>query len=97
MRLFIHGLVNADQFSIYLNGVSIMDEESRTYFHDSVEPFVGRWVEINLDKIRPQIGDNVVEIELHRRGANDVSNPAAAHGTGLAQPFTVDEVELLLE
>jgi len=97
LRLFIHGLVNADQFSIYLNGVSIMDEESRTYFHDSVEPFVGRWVEINLDKIRPQIGDNVVEIELHRRGANDVSNPAAAHGTGLAQPFTVDEVELLLE
>ena len=34
MRLFIVGLVDADQFTVYLNNESVMDEESGRYFHD---------------------------------------------------------------
>ena len=57
----------------------------------------GRWVEFALQEVRPQLGENTIEIELHRRVANDVGNPNAAHGTGLAQPFVVNEVELIVE
>lgn len=97
LRLFVKGLVNADQFTVYLNDHSVMDEESGRYFHDVRDLATGRWVEFALQNVRPQVGDNVIEIELHRRGANSVSNPSAAHGTGLAQPFVVDEVELIVD
>ena len=97
LRLFINGLVEADQFTVCLNDQSLMAEPSRRYFHDSVHPETGRWVEFTLQAIRPQKGDNLLEIELHRRGANDLGNPSAAHGTGLVQPFIVEEVELIVE
>lgn len=96
LRLFVTGLVDADQFTIYLNERSIMHEQSRRYFDDVITPEAGRWVEITLADVRPNMGENVIEIDLHRRGANDVSNPAAAHGTGLAQPFVVEDVELII-
>ncbi len=97
LRLFVRGLVDADEFTVYLNDQSVMAESSRRYFHDALHPETGRWVEFALERIRPQTGDNLLEIELHRRGANDVSNPNAAHGTGLVQPFIVEEVELIIE
>jgi hypothetical protein len=96
LRLFVIGLVDADQFTVYLNDHSVMEEESTRYFHDVHDLASGRWVDFSLQKVRPQMGENLIEIELHRRGANDVSNPAAAHGTGLAQPFVVDEMEMIV-
>ena len=94
LRLFVRGLVDADQFTIYLNDQSVMTESCSHHFHDTLPPETGRWVEFALQSVRPQMGDNLLEVELHRRGANDVSNPSAAHGTGLVQPFIVEDVEL---
>ena len=96
LRLFIIGLVDADQFTVYLNDQSVMEEESSRYFHDVHDLATGRWIDVSLQEVRPQIGENLIEVELRRRGANDVSNPAAAHGTGLSQPFVVDEVEMIV-
>jgi hypothetical protein len=97
LRMFIRGLVNADYFVAYLNGVSIMAEASSRYFHDTIPQEVGRWVEFVLDTIQPQPGNNVVGIELLRRGVNDLTNPSSAHGTGLIEPFIVEEVEILFD
>jgi len=96
LRLFIRGLVDADLYTVYLNDQSVMAQSSKRYFHDILQPEIGRWVEFSLESARPQMGDNLVEVELHRRAANDVSNPSAAHGTGLVQLFIVDQMELIV-
>lgn len=96
LRLFLIGLVDADQFAVYLNDQSVMAAESTRYYHDVHAPATGRWIDFSLQRVRPQMGENLIEVELRRRAANDVSNPHAAHGTGLSQPFIVDEVELIV-
>ena len=48
LRLFVRGLVDADRFTVYLNDQSVMAESCRRYFHDTLHPEIGRWMEFAL-------------------------------------------------
>jgi hypothetical protein len=74
LRLAISDLVGADKLDIRLNGAALDDESCTRSGILSIEPYMGQWLDYDLQKVRPRQGDNVLEITLVGRPTNIASD-----------------------
>ena len=85
LKLGVTNLVSADRFEVWLNGKSLSGEAcQRTGIH-SIDPYAGLWLEFHLEQLRPQKGENLLEVSLQER-------PEKMEGG-----VTVEDVELIVE
>ena len=70
MRLGIEDLLTADKLDIRLNGHSLADETCTRESLRTNDPYGGQWLSFDLCSVRPQQGDNVLDIALIERPAN---------------------------
>jgi hypothetical protein len=85
LRINIRDLVSEDRLSILLNGQSLSRETCLRDYGGAIAPYIGQWLEIHLENVRPRQGGNLLEISLDRRAE------------GLVSPLSVDEVEIIVE
>ena len=74
LRLAISDLVGADKLDIRLNGAALEGEALTRSGILSIEPYMGQWLDYDLQKVRPRQGDNVLEITLVGRPTNIASD-----------------------
>jgi hypothetical protein len=70
LRLAITDVLAADRLDIRLNGAALDDEVCTRSGILSIEPYMGQWLNYDLQKVRPRQGDNVLEIALLSRPTN---------------------------
>jgi len=70
MRLGIEDLLTADKLDIRLNGHSLAGETCTRESLRTNDPYGGQWLSFDLCSVRPQQGDNVLDIALIERPAN---------------------------
>ncbi len=85
LKILIARLVSAHKLTLLLNGESIARENLRRDYGDKVGPYLGQWLEFDLQDVRPRKGDNVLEISLDDRPET------------LAGPITIEDVEVVIE
>ena len=85
IRIKIDNLVSADRLTVLLNGSSLDRESCQRDFSNRNAPYVGQWLQFQLEEIRPRKGENVLAISLDRRPA------------GLEGGVTIQNVEVLVE
>ena len=85
LRISVTDLVGADRLEVALNGESLAGEVCRRSAFRRVDPYVGQWVEFQLEKVRPAQGDNVLEVTLRERPPN------------LHSGVVVEDVEVVVE
>ena len=74
LRLAISDLVGADKLDIRLNGAALDAVSCTRSGILSIEPYMGQWLDYDLQKVRPRQGDNVLEITLVGRPTNIASD-----------------------
>ena len=84
LRLGVTNLISGDSLAITLNGQSLEQESWKREFIRNRDPYAGQWLEIDLRKVRPAKGSNVLEVKLEGRPE------------GFAGKITVEEVEVLV-
>ncbi len=86
-RLLINitDVVEADRISFWLNGQQLDGETCVRSYAGSVAPYAGRWLEFELSSVKPQRGENLLEVAL-------VSRPEGLVGT-----LIIEDVELKVE
>jgi len=85
LKINIRDLVSEDRLSMLLNGQSLSNETCRRDYGGAIAPYVGQWLEFQLENVRPRQGANLLEISLDRRAG------------GLVSPLIVEEVEIIVE
>ena len=90
LRIYLTNSVSADEFTVLLNGQSLSNEMCRRIRktkHDTFPHSAPRnyWLDFELSTIRPQKGQNTLEISLDKRPP------------GLVGSVTVEEVEIFVE
>ena len=85
LRIGISNLVTADRLEILLNGTSLLHEPCRRTPIRSRYPYAGQMLEFHLEKVRPQKGQNLLEISLQERPA------------GFEGGIVVEDVEILVK
>ena len=85
LKINIRDLVSEDRLSMLLNGQSLSNETCLRDYGGAIAPYVGQWLEFQLENVRPRQGANLLEISLDRRAGELVS------------PLSVDEVEIVVE
>ncbi|MCZ6679904.1 MAG: hypothetical protein O7E52_21940 [Candidatus Poribacteria bacterium] len=81
----ISNLVTADRLELRLNGKSLENETCRRTCIRPNDPYAGQWLEFDLEKVRPEKGQNVLEIALQERPA------------GFVGGVTIEDVEILVK
>ncbi len=84
IRMAIAGTVSADRYVMRLNGESLAAEPC-TRSHLGRSLYDGQWLEIRLQKVRPQRGENVLEVGLLERPED------------FRSPVTIQDVEIITE
>ena len=84
LRLAITDLTSADRLDLQLNGVSLADVPRRRSPIRSIDPYSGEWLELDLRRVPPQRGRNVLQLTLQSRPE------------GLESPLKLEDVELLV-
>jgi hypothetical protein len=85
LRLNIRDLVSADRLALLLNGQSLAGETCLRSSSDPIAPYMGQWLELHLRDVRPQKGQNLLEVSLDRRAE------------GLMSPLVVEDAEIIVE
>ena len=85
LRINISQLVSADHITLLLNGRSLAGETCLRSSSEPIAPFWGQWLELQLRDVRPQKGQNLLEVSLDRRAE------------GLMSPLVVEDVEIIVE
>ncbi len=82
LRLNITDLVEADKITLRLNGKSLENETcTRNYGHWNA-PYIGQWLTLHLETVKPVVGENVLELILDSRPPD------------LASPIRLNDVEI---
>ena len=68
-----------------MNGQSLAEERCGRGIIRSRDPYAGQWLEFHLERVRPQKGENVLEVALKERPA------------GFVGGVIVEDVEILVE
>jgi hypothetical protein len=85
LRMKFHDIVSADKITLKLNGESLAGEPCRRTFGETVAPYLGMWIEFDLQTVRPTHGHNDLEFVLDERAE------------GLLSPLTIEDVEIVVE
>ena len=85
LRLNVGNLVSADRIALLLNGRSLDSEPVTRSFGGQIAPYEAQWLDIELQRVRPRKGDNVLEIALESRA------------NGLEGAIRVEDFELIVE
>lgn len=70
LRLGITDLLAADKLDVRLNGHSIAHVPQARSNLRNVDPYGGQWLDFDLRNIRPQQGENVIDVALTSRPPN---------------------------
>ncbi|MBI4552740.1 MAG: hypothetical protein HY710_10795 [Candidatus Latescibacteria bacterium] len=85
LRIGVSNSVSADVLDVWLNGQSLAAERGTRAAIRSLDPYSGLWLEFDLDRVRPQQGQNLLELSLRGRPP------------GLEGGITVEDVEVIVE
>ena len=85
LRLNIASLVTGDRLVLRLNGESLEGEVWRRWHSHNLAPYSGQWLEIELTRVMPRRGTNVLDVSLEAR-------PKDLFGA-----ITVEDVEMIVE
>ena len=67
LRVNLQNSVSADDVAMALNGDPLEGETAALSYGGLVAPYESQWLEIELEKVRPQKGRNILEVTLHSR------------------------------
>ena len=67
LRVNLFNTVSGDDVTMAMNGDSLTGETAVRSYGGVVAPYESQWLEIELEKIRPQKGRNTLEVTLHSR------------------------------
>ena len=84
LRLGISDLLGADELDIRLNGEALDGEVCTRSTLRHIDPYMGQWLNYDLQKVRPRQGDNVLDITL-------VSCP-----TNISSDLAVEDLEVVI-
>ncbi len=84
LRLGISDLLGADELDIRLNGEALDGEVCTRSSLRRIDPYMGQWLNYDLQKVRPRRGDNVLDIAL-------VSRP-----TNISSDLAVEDLEVVI-
>jgi hypothetical protein len=85
LRIGVSNLVTADGLEVLLNGESLGSDPCRRTPIRSRDPYAGQLLEFDLERVRPRMGQNTLELSLKGRPA------------GLEGGIVVEDVEILLD
>ncbi len=85
LRVDVSNLVSADRLEILLNGESLDAEPCERGAAEKHGPYAAQWLKFRLEKVRPKMGRNLLEVSLLGRP------------DGLAGGVTVEDVEIIVE
>ena len=85
LKLGVTNLVSSDRFEVWLNGESLSGDTCKRQGIHSIGPYAGLWLEFHLEQLRPQKGENLLEVSLQGR-------PDRMEGG-----VTIEDVELIVD
>ena len=85
LKLGVTNLVSSDAFEVCLNGKSLSGEACKRKGIHSIDPYAGLWLEYHLEGLRPQKGENLLEVCLQGRSDR------------LEGGVTIEDVEIIVE
>ena len=85
LKLGVTNLVSADRLDVSLNGESLSGEACKRWGIHSIDPYAGLRLEFQLERLRPQKGENQLEVCLQTRPV------------GMEGGVTIEDVEVVVE
>lgn len=85
LRLGLANFVSADRLALRLNGQPLADEPTRCTSVRRIDPYMGMWLVVQLQKVRPRRGENLLELTLQER-------PPRLQGN-----VTLDDIEVIVK